>query len=78
LALRSLIETVACQHLISRRKLMSDNEPLRLAYRQAENLSAKLQAFRGTIAPNKMWLREEATDYTLASKHSDQQPLEIE
>ena len=29
LALRSLVETVACQHLISRRKLLVDAQPLR-------------------------------------------------
>src|SRR5437870_2598550 len=36
LALRSLLETVACQHLISRRKLLSDMTPLRDAYAKAE------------------------------------------
>ena len=64
LALRSLIETVACQHLISRRKLLSDPDPLRAAYRQAEELSARLQAFRGTISPEKNWLRESPADYS--------------
>lgn len=63
LALRSLIETVACQHLISRRNLMVDVEPLRQAYRQAEELSVKLQAFRNKIAPEQNWLREEAAGY---------------
>lgn len=63
LALRSLIETVACQHLINRRKLLTDVEPLRLAYRQAEQLSAMLQTFRNAIAPDKKWIREDPADY---------------
>jgi four helix bundle protein len=63
LALRSLIETVACQHLISRRKVLSNVEPLREAYRQAEALSVKLQAFRKTIAPDQSWLRDEPAVY---------------
>ncbi len=65
LALRSLIETVACQHLISRRHVLIDPEPLRLAYRKAEELSARIQAFRSTISPDQKWLREEQAEYTV-------------
>ena len=64
LALRSLIETVACQHLINRRKLLPDADRLRQAYRQAEALSIKLQAFRTTISPEQSWLREEPATYS--------------
>lgn len=64
LALRSLVETVACQHIISRRKALGDVEPLRQAYRQAEELSVKLQAFRKAIAPEQNWLREEPAAYS--------------
>ncbi len=49
LAIRSLIETVACQHIISRRKYLADPVPLREAYRLSEKLFAKLQAFRGSL-----------------------------
>ena len=42
LAIRSLLETVACQHLISRREYLVDVTPLREAYRQADTLAAKL------------------------------------
>lgn len=63
IALRSLVETVACQHLINRRNLLADKESLRQAYRQAEALSIKLQAFRKTIAPQQSWLRESAAVY---------------
>jgi four helix bundle protein len=58
LAIRSLLETVACQHLISRRKYLQDTTPLRQAYRRAEKLAAKLHAMRKAIAPERGWLRE--------------------
>ncbi len=44
MAIRSLLETVACQHLISRRKFLQDMTPLRQAYKDAETLVAKLHA----------------------------------
>ena len=42
LAIRSLLETVACQHIISRRGYLPDVAILREAYRSAETLAAKL------------------------------------
>ena len=63
LAIRSLLETVACQHIISRRKFLQDVTPLRQAYRQAEILAAKLHTMRKTIAPEQAWLREEMVVY---------------
>ena len=63
LAIRSLLETVACQHLISRREYLTDVAPLREAYSQANPLAAKLQAMRKSIAPEKAWLREESVLY---------------
>ena len=63
LAIRSLLETVACQHLISRRGFLHDVSPLREAYRRAETLSAKLHAMRRAIAPDRAWLREEEAPY---------------
>ena len=63
LALRSLIETVACQHLISRRGYLDDPEPLRKAYRESETLARKLQAMRRAIAPGKPWVREGGERY---------------
>ena len=59
-AIRSLLETVACQHIINRRGFLTDNEILRRAYCDAEKLSAKLHSFRKTISPQQTWLREEA------------------
>lgn len=48
-AIRSLVETVGCQHLIKRRGYLEDLEPLREAYRASERLFAKLQAFRRVL-----------------------------
>jgi four helix bundle protein len=63
LAIRSLLETVACQHIINRRKYVEDKTSLRQAYRQAETLAAKLHTMRKTIAPGRSWLREEPVVY---------------
>jgi four helix bundle protein len=53
LAIRSLLETVACQHLIHRLGCLEDAASLREAYRQAGTLAAKLQAMRKAIAPER-------------------------
>jgi len=62
-AIRSLLETVACQHIINRRKFVQDVNSLRQAYRQAETLVAKLHTMRKAIAPERPWLREEPAEY---------------
>jgi four helix bundle protein len=48
-AIRSLVETVACQHLINRRQYLEDTDLLRNAYHFSEKLFAKLQAFRTSL-----------------------------
>ncbi len=63
LSIRSLIETVACQHLISRRNYLQDKSQLREAYIKAEALLVKLNAMRKAIAPSQAWLREEQETY---------------
>ena len=63
LALRSLIETVACQHLINRHSYLADPTPLREAYQQSEMLARKLQAMRNAIAPAQPWVREGQAEY---------------
>ncbi len=60
-AIRSLIETVACQHLINQRKYLENAELLREAYRFSEKLFIKLQAFRKSL--NGKSVREEVTEY---------------
>jgi four helix bundle protein len=73
LAIRSLLETVACQHLISRRQLVSDPQLLREAYSRAETLAGKLHTMRKTISPDQAWLREPDPIYlTNASPEADE------
>jgi len=52
MATRSLIETVACQHLINRRGYLQESERLRQAYRLSRKLFVKLQAFRNALTNN--------------------------
>ncbi|NIO72691.1 MAG: hypothetical protein GTN71_27645 [Anaerolineae bacterium] len=63
MAIRSLLETVACHHIINRREFLRDVTPLRRTYRQAEILVAKLHTMRKAIAPEQPWLREEVAEY---------------
>jgi four helix bundle protein len=67
MALRSLVETVACQHLIARRALLTDNATLRQAYKEADVLAAMLQGFRKKLAPNEPWVREDSEQYSTPS-----------
>jgi four helix bundle protein len=62
-AIRSLIETVACQHLISQQGYLEDVTQLRQAYIDANELMAKLQKMRTAILPERNWIREEETIY---------------
>jgi four helix bundle protein len=68
MAIRSLLETVACQHLISRRGYLEDLDPLRQAYRQAETLVAKLHTMRKSIQPDQPWIREAEIPYEVEDK----------
>lgn len=74
-AIRSLLETVACQHLISRRGYLPDPEPLRQLYRNSETLVRKLQALRNTLAPDKPWIREPLTEYKTRDKGDHELPF---
>ncbi len=64
LALRSLVETVACQHAISRRNYLNGLTLLREAYQFSEKLFAKLQAFRTALIGNHVSL-DEIEDYAI-------------
>lgn len=64
-AIRSLVETVACQHLINRRRYLADPQPLRELYRMSETLVAKLHTMRRAIAPDQPWLREAPLEYEI-------------
>ncbi|HBY08125.1 MAG TPA: four helix bundle protein [Chloroflexi bacterium] len=61
LALRSLVETVACQHLINRRSYLAETEKLRETYRTSETLFAKIQALRRSLKSNQ--IRDDQVDY---------------
>ena len=50
IALRSLVETVACLHLINRHCRPADAQLMRDAYRDSEKLFAKLQAFKHALS----------------------------
>jgi len=51
IAIRSLIETVACQRIIGQRGYLEDPKLLEEAYQFSEKLFAKLQAFRNSLRP---------------------------
>ncbi len=72
LAIRSLLETVACQHIIHRRQYLQEQTLLREAYRHAETLTVKLQALRNSLAPHKPWLREALVAYEVETEDDGQ------
>jgi len=51
MAVRSVLETVACQHIIRRRKFVSDTALLDKIEENARILAAKLHAFRNSLKP---------------------------
>ncbi|MBM4428054.1 MAG: four helix bundle protein [Chloroflexi bacterium] len=50
-AIRYLIETVACHHIIQRRGYIQDQTLLTKIYEDSQVLVRKLQTFRKTVAP---------------------------
>ncbi|HLT47093.1 MAG TPA: four helix bundle protein [Rubricoccaceae bacterium] len=64
-AQRSLVETVACLHLVHRRRHLADHAPLREAYVQAERLFRQLVAFRASLGAAPTGVYEEVVDYDL-------------
>lgn len=65
ISIRSVIETVACQHLIHRRHYLNEETSLRDAYRASEKLVAKLQAMRRAIRGDTV--REQSPVYEIDS-----------
>ena len=64
MAIRSLLETVACQHLINQRKYLTDPDTLRQAYQKSEILFAKLQGFRASLKGFNV--REDSSQYEVS------------
>ena len=60
-AIRSLIETVACQHIIRRRNYIQDENLLKKLYEDSEVLAKKLQSFRKSISQYQV--REDTPTY---------------
>lgn len=64
MAIRSLIETVACLHLIRRRDYVSDESLVTTVYSKSQILARKLQSFRKSLTPALSQIREEPVSYT--------------
>lgn len=67
MALRSLLETVACQQLIQRRGYLDGTAGLGKAYEEAESLARSMQAMRRALGGTGARLREEEAAYGDAS-----------
>jgi four helix bundle protein len=65
MALRSLIETVACQRLISRRKYVTDKAFMESLDSKAQELAKRIHAFRKALANSNKNIREEQASYDL-------------
>jgi len=63
MSIRSLIETVACQQIIRRRKYLQDESLLNTAYENSQTLARKLQAFRKSLANPQYHVRENSAVY---------------
>jgi four helix bundle protein len=63
MAIRSLIETVACQRLISRRNYVNDKTIMDQLDRQAQELVMSLHAFRRSLATPQKNIKEEQASY---------------
>ena len=59
MAIRSLIETIACIHIVRRRNFFEDQTPLNNAYEMSQPLARKLQSFRKSLSPSSYQVREE-------------------
>ena len=63
MAIRSLIETVACQQIIQRRGYPEDEVLLRKVYEDSQILARKLQSFRKSLSNTQYQVREDTAIY---------------
>ncbi|MBN2114962.1 MAG: four helix bundle protein [Anaerolineales bacterium] len=63
MAIRSLIETVACQRLITRRKYVSEKALMEHLDLQAQELAKRLHAFRRSLTKSSRFIGEEQPAY---------------
>ncbi len=64
MAIRSLVETVACQHLIRRRNYISDIAVLDEVYAKSNELAKRLQSFRKSLIGGRE-IKEETALYSV-------------
>jgi four helix bundle protein len=63
MAVRSLIETVACQQIIQRRGYLQDEILLSKVYEDSQVLVKKLQTFRKSLSNSQYQIREDVAIY---------------
>ena len=63
MAIRSLVETVACHHIIQRRNYIQEENLLKKVYEDSQILARKLQAFRKSLSNPQYQIKEENTEY---------------
>jgi four helix bundle protein len=63
MAVRSLVETVACQKIIQRRGYIQDENLLNQAYESSQTPARKLQAFRKTLSHSQYQVRDDSSLY---------------
>ena len=63
MAIRSLIETVACQQIIRRRGYFHDEDLLKKMYDDSQLLAKKLQSFRKTLSSSRYRIREDISNH---------------
>jgi len=66
MALRSLIETGACQRLISRRNYVTDKAFMELLDSKAQELAKRIHAFRKSLANSNKSIGEEQALYDIS------------
>jgi four helix bundle protein len=63
MAIRSLVETVACQQIIQRRGYLQDGGLLKRVYDDSQMLARKLQSFRKSLSNSQYQAREDISVY---------------
>jgi four helix bundle protein len=63
MAIRSLVETVACQQIIQRRGCLQDGGLLKRVYDDSQMLARKLQSFRKSLSNSQYQAREDISVY---------------
>jgi four helix bundle protein len=71
IGIRSVVETVACLHIIYRRRMLLDKDLLRRTYASAQLIFRKLTAMRKSLDPEQKWVREESALYEVVISDED-------